>query len=70
MTTPSDAARALLAMRRRVPGTCERCGGAFLKYPGALYCSRRCKGAVAQARRYQRRVPSAPRARGRVTEAC
>ena len=41
--TPSDAGRALLALRRRVTITCTICGETFVALPTARTCSGACR---------------------------
>lgn len=44
--TATAAARTLVAHRKRVPATCERCGTAFTGYAKARYCGSACRYAA------------------------
>ena len=57
----SDAARLMVAARKRQQGTCPICGATFERLPKAIYCSTSCKLKAQYRRRKERQQDEARR---------
>jgi len=47
----SEAGRALVSHRRRLPGTCEVCGKPFVGYVNRRFCGQVCKHRALERRK-------------------